>query len=400
MTGIVALLCCSIAAPVKPQGDTPAIQRGQTKKADENHNIEFDKLLEVRLEPRVPTDKQRLRWSPKGAKIQLHEVNGALQGKLHLGPKVDEVQPDPWTLVLEQTPGAKHFDQLWIDLNRDGKRSAPEVLSTQPSEQRGKFWSSFEAVVPIPLPHERGTRPYPLSLWFVADPSEPDQAPVLRWSRRGWHEGTTEVDGRKVFVLITESKLDGVFDFEDAWFLSFDGERLVAEAGSRPLARHAWLGEQAYSVSGMTPDGLALIIQPFDPGITRAEEERAEDLYAADRNAARAAKPLAFSHDFEKAEAKAKAAKAPLLVDFETTWCGPCKQIDRFVYTAETVVNSAKKRGLVAVKVDGDLRKDLTQRFGVTAFPTLILLAPDGTVLKRQVGYMGVKATAEFFQAK
>jgi protein disulfide-isomerase len=70
--------------------------------------------------------------------------------------------------------------------------------------------------------------------------------------------------------------------------------------------------------------------------------------------------------------------------------------MDEWVYTADAVVDAAG--GLVAVKVDGDERLDLKERFGVTGFPTVILLSPDGTEIRRASGYVSVAEMAEFLK--
>lgn len=352
--------------------------------------------ITIRLSPAVPEGRTGLRWSPKGAKIVLTPTHTGLHGQLPLGPVIDGAEPVPTTLELTRSEGAEHYDELWIDHNHDGSRAPAEMQSTQPSENRAKFWSSFQSTLMISLTPDKGQRPYPISLWFVEDPSEPDAAPILRWSRRGWHQGSVKIAGKHVHVLITESRMDGFFDEADAWFLSTDESTFVASAGSRSLGRHVWLGEQAWRMISVDVHGRSLSMELFDPGVTRAEEERREDKLAADRNAKRAPSPLAFGHDYEEAAASAKAVGKPLLVDFETTWCGPCKQMDRWVYTAKKVVDTAQQQGIIAVKVDGDERKDLKQRFKVQGFPTMILLAADGTEIGRQVGYLGVDAMAAF----
>ena len=100
-------------------------------------------------------------------------------------------------------------------------------------------------------------------------------------------------------------------------------------------------------------------------------------------------------HDFEQAERVAKKKGKILLVDFETTWCGPCAMMDKYVYSADKLVAAAKD--YVCVKVDGDKRKDLTKRFAVSAYPTLVLQGPQGEEIGRRVGYQSVARLSEWF---
>ena len=348
----------------------------------------------VQLRAQGMDGKARMQWSPKGAAVPLELLDDALNGSFGLGP-----EGTPALAVrLEKSADSEHYDRLLIDRNRDGHFGEEEQLTAQPREQRGKIWSSFSTQVAIPLPGDGGdTRPYPLNLWFVVDPREPTDAPMLRWSRRGWHQGEVVVDGIAAVVLLTERKMDGVFDLEDSWALGSDAESVRSSRDSRSLKQHAWLDQSAYRVTRVDPHGRELVLEAYDPGITRAEEELRDDRLAADRNAERAPEPLAFRHDFAQAEADAKEAGKRLFIDFETTWCGPCKTMDRWVYTALDVVTGAA--GDVAVKVDGDEERELVKRFEVKAYPTMILLSPKGEVIRRAVGYQSVAAMKKFLAA-
>jgi thiol-disulfide isomerase/thioredoxin len=348
--------------------------------------------VEVFLTPQVPDEEagRRIRWSPYGQQLALNEVEGGMEANLQLGPE----GTGPVRLLLTKSEGAQYFDRLSVDVNRDGEFDATEVLETEVSESRNKFWSSFEAVVGIPVldPQTGGEvmNSYPLSLWHVEDPRVEDEESVIRFSRDGWMEGSTTVDGVEAVLMVTESVMDGVFAVEDSWAIaSRDSAQDILQSGNaRSMDEHNWLFEQAYQVVDVDASGRRLVIAPFDPGITRAEEIAMNDDLAVDRNAPRSGGTVAFLHDFEEAEAQARAEGKPLFVDFETTWCGPCKIMDEWVYTADGVVDASA--AVIAVKVDGDERLDLKDRFGVTGFPTMILLAPDGEELRRTSGYVNV----------
>jgi thiol-disulfide isomerase/thioredoxin len=355
--------------------------------------------IEIRLEPKVPGDGASLRWSPKGEKLSLVESSGGWETALKLGP----AKASPIRIRLAKSRDAVHFDSLILDRNGDGDLADETPLKTKPSETRGKFWSSFETVLEIPFtdPDGRAVRnAYPLSFWYVEDPAAEAPERVLRYSRAGWMEGAFRIGGTDALVLLTESRMDGVFDREDAWVLAPAAERpsLFELESSGSCAGHAWLGEKAWRLVEIHPSGRKIVIEPFNPGLTRTEEKAKADTMAADRNAPRSGKTVAFGHDFEAAEKEARARGVALFIDFETTWCGPCKTMDQWVYTADEVVAAAGR--LVAVKVDGDIRRDVVKRFGVEAYPTMVLISPIGTVLKKVTGYSSVKETAAFLKTK
>jgi thiol-disulfide isomerase/thioredoxin len=349
------------------------------------------------LAPGAPDESESLRWSPKGASVPLEKQEGALVGKLALG-----ANDAPAVAVrLEKSAGAERFDVLAIDLDRNGRFDATERLTTTPKETRAKWWSSFDSEIPVPVPEDpathapAGRRPYPLSLWFVEDPAEPDAKPALRWTRRGWHEGKVTVDGKPAFVLLNDMELDGRFDQRDAWALARERKGLFT-ADARSLETHVWLDGRAYRAVAIDPHGRNVSFERFDPGFTEAEEKAKADVYAPDRAAPRAKEPLAFGHDLAAALERAKREKKRVLVDFETTWCGPCKLMDQLVYSAQPVVDAARE--VIAVKVDGDEHKDLVKRFQVGGYPTMILLDADGKELRRGSGYHSVAKMVEMLK--
>jgi thiol-disulfide isomerase/thioredoxin len=333
----------------------------------------------------------RLSWSPKGASVPLVLAEGRLLGSFSLG----HAATPPVALWLEKSGGAAHFDELLLDVDRDGELEESERLRTTPKEQRGKWWSSFEASIAIPLQQGAATRAYPLSLWFVEDPAEPDAKPALRWSRRGFVEGRFELGGQPAFVVVTEMQMDGVFDQRDCWGLGRSIEDARKSSG-RSLESHAWLDGRAYRLSALDADGRRIAFEPFDPGFTEEQERERSDTKAVDRAAPRAASPLVFEKDFEAALARARREQKQLFVDFQTTWCGPCREMERWVYTAKDVVDAAAQ--LIPVMLDGDEQRELVKRYEVGGYPTLLRLDAEGRVLARATGYRSVAETVAFLR--
>ncbi len=79
--------------------------------------------------------------------------------------------------------------------------------------------------------------------------------------------------------------------------------------------------------------------------------------------------------------------KRPILLDFYTTWCGPCKWMDQDVFEMEAVANLLNEN-FVNVKIDAEKGEgpELTQKFEVNGYPSLVFLNSKGEVVERQLG--------------
>ena len=388
--------------PQQSDANTPGAEKPAVPKAGTGqHGQSLSGSTQVSLVPNAPSSKYRLNWSPYGKRLELIDTPNGLEAKIYLGPK----ELRPVLARLEKSSGSENYDILKIDGNRNGSFEQEEILQTKPRITRGKMWSSFKTIIidlPVTDPWTANsvTNPYSMSLWYVEDPEKQDTEGILRFSRSWWLEGKAVLDGTDCLVLVSESEMDGIMDGKDKWALApaNDPKPAYLSENTRSITDYAWLGNNAYRIKEIHPSGRKLTIELCDPGITKAEDLRKRDRYSEDREVPRSGKTVTFLHDFKEAEALGRKENKPLFIEFEATWCGPCKMMDRLVYTADAVVKAAQN--VVSVKVDGDKQPELKKQFRAGGYPAMILLTPQGEELKRSSGYLGVKQMAAFLDTK
>ena len=90
--------------------------------------------------------------------------------------------------------------------------------------------------------------------------------------------------------------------------------------------------------------------------------------------------------DIARAFALARAEKKPLLLYWGAAWCPPCNQLKATLFNRQDFIERSKS--VVAVQIDGDLpgAQKLGSRFKVRGYPTMVLLAADGTEITRLPG--------------
>jgi thioredoxin-like negative regulator of GroEL len=109
------------------------------------------------------------------------------------------------------------------------------------------------------------------------------------------------------------------------------------------------------------------------------------------------AQEVRWRADYAAARKDAAAAGKPLLLDFAAEWCGPCKRMEATTFRTPAVV-AAVNAAVVPVRVDADKDAWLVKAAGIQAFPTLILLSPEGKVIARREGFADAAEVTAFLR--
>ncbi|MCB0701010.1 MAG: thioredoxin family protein, partial [Chitinophagaceae bacterium] len=102
---------------------------------------------------------------------------------------------------------------------------------------------------------------------------------------------------------------------------------------------------------------------------------------------ARAGSLTVVHEDYAAAVAAAKAENKLLLIDFYTTWCGPCKVLSKQLLDNEQY-SEAIGQHFVLLKYDAekDTAFHLSKKYHINSYPTGIVLNADGRLIAKKRG--------------
>lgn len=96
--------------------------------------------------------------------------------------------------------------------------------------------------------------------------------------------------------------------------------------------------------------------------------------------------------NWKEAIAKAKQEDKLIFLDCYTSWCAPCKWMDKNVFTDETVASFFNEK-FVNVKIDMEKGEgiELRKKYNVQSFPTFLFINGHGDVVHRTASKMSVE---------
>ena len=103
-----------------------------------------------------------------------------------------------------------------------------------------------------------------------------------------------------------------------------------------------------------------------------------------------------IEQDYELAKRTAAQQHKLLIVDFYTTWCVPCKVLDKTIFKNDSIAGRISEN-FVVLKYDAeqDAVHNLSLKHHIASYPTTVVLTADGRVIQKMFGSGGSASLVE-----
>ena len=91
----------------------------------------------------------------------------------------------------------------------------------------------------------------------------------------------------------------------------------------------------------------------------------------------------------QQIESSVNSEKKPVMIDFYADWCAQCKELDKYTYTDEKVVELSKNINNIKIDLTKE-NPDITAKYGIKGLPVVIFMKPNGEEIKelRVTGFL------------
>jgi len=99
---------------------------------------------------------------------------------------------------------------------------------------------------------------------------------------------------------------------------------------------------------------------------------------------------IEFEHGtWKEVLAKAQQTNKPVFVDVYTSWCGPCKMMNKDIFPLEEV-GKVYNANFVCYQIDAEKGEgvEIAKQYEVKGYPTYLFIKADGTIFHRAIGGM------------
>jgi thioredoxin-related protein len=101
-------------------------------------------------------------------------------------------------------------------------------------------------------------------------------------------------------------------------------------------------------------------------------------------------KEIYLSKNYETAFRLAPKTGKRIIIDFYTQWCGTCKAYDKYIFP-DSAFQTYIKSKFYFLKLDAELSEniEISKKYNIHAYPTIVVLDSSGTEINRISGYFG-----------
>ncbi len=159
--------------------------------------------------------------------------------------------------------------------------------------------------------------------------------------------------------------------------------------------------ELTFTFPSMTHADSVAVIAYLDEAVRREQGKSSRQLADFRDGLRQGLAPVQGGVDFRQisfaeAQKQAEAEGKLIFVDCMTSWCGPCRGMARNVFPLPRV-GEYMNAHFVSLKIDMETGEGptLSRRYEIKAYPTMLVLRPDGSEVTRLVGYKSAEALLE-----